>query len=61
MLTRGEWLAGLDLVSHDPSLSADIARLLDQGAPDPAALIASLFTRAGIRYALAPNGAPRLV
>ena len=53
VLTRGEWLAGLDRVSHDPSLSADIARLLDQGAPDPAALIASLFTRAGMRYALA--------
>jgi len=61
VLTRGEWLAGLDRVSHDPSLSADIARLLDQGAPDPAALIASLFHRAGIRYALADDGRPRLL
>jgi hypothetical protein len=61
VLTRGEWLAGLDRVSRDPSLSADIARLLDQGAPDPAALIASLFTRAGVRYALAENGRPRLL
>jgi hypothetical protein len=61
VLTREEWLAGLDRVSHDPSLSADIARLLDQGAADPAALIASLFTRAGIRFALAENGRPRLL
>jgi hypothetical protein len=61
VLTRGEWLAGLDRVSRDPSLSADIARLLDQGAPDPAALIASLFTRAGVRHALAENGRLRLL
>jgi len=61
VLTRGEWLAGLDRVSRDPSLSADIARLLDRGDPDPAALIASLFTRAGIRYALADDGRPRLL
>jgi hypothetical protein len=61
VLTRGEWLAALDRVSHDPSLSADIARLLDRGAPDPAALIASLFTRAGVRYALAEGGRPTLL
>ena len=61
VLTRGEWLAALDRVSHDPSLSADIARLLDQGAPDPASLIASLFARAGVRYALAEGGRPRLL
>jgi hypothetical protein len=61
VLTREEWLAGLDRVSHDPSLSADIARLLDRGAADPASVIASLFTRAGIRYALAENGRPRLL
>jgi hypothetical protein len=61
VLTRGEWLAGLDRVSHDPSLSADIARLLDQGDPNPGALIASLFHRAGIGYALAENGGPRLL
>ena len=61
VLTRAEWLAALDRVSHDPSLSADIARLLDQGAPDPASVIASLFTRAGVRYALAEGGRPRLL
>lgn len=61
VLTRGEWLAALDRVSHDRSLSADIARLLDRGADDPAALIASLFARAGVRYALADDGRPRLI
>lgn len=61
VLTRGEWLAALDRVSRNPSLSADISRLLDRGDPDPAALIASLFTRAGIRYALAEDGRPRLL
>lgn len=61
VLTRGEWLAGLDRVSHDPSLSADIAILLDRGGEDPAALIASLFSRAGVRYALADDGRPRLL
>ena len=61
VLTRSEWLAGLDRVSHDPSLSADIARLLNSGAPDPAALIASLFTRAGVRYSLTEDGRPRLL
>jgi hypothetical protein len=61
VLTREEWLAELTRVSHDPSLSSDIARLLDQGAPDPGALIASLFARAGIRYAVADNGRPRLL
>jgi hypothetical protein len=61
VLTREEWLAGLDRVSHDPSLSADIARLLDQGATDPASVIASLFGRTGIRYARADDGRPRLL
>ena len=61
VLTREEWLAGLTRVSHDPSLAADIGRLLDQGAPAPAALIASLFTRAGISYALAEHGRPTLL
>jgi len=61
VLTRAEWLAALDRVSHDPSLSADIAGLLDHGAPDPAPVIASLFARAGVRYALAEGGRPRLL
>ena len=60
VLTRAEWLAELDRVSGDPSLSRDIGRLLDQGADDPKTAIASLFDRAGIPYGRAEDGMPRL-
>lgn len=50
VLTRQEWLDHLDLVSNDMSLSYDIDRLLDQGAADPAILIASLMRRAGVDF-----------
>jgi hypothetical protein len=60
MVTRGEWLAALDDVSGDRSLSRDIARLLDRGAADPKAAIASLFTRAGVAFSLGEDGMPRL-
>lgn len=60
VLTRAEWLAALDRVSRDPTLGRDIAIMLDRGASDPKAMIASLFTRAGIAFTLAPDGAPRL-
>ena len=60
VLTRAEWLTELDRVSGDPSLSQDIGRLLDEGADDPRAAIAALFTRAGIAYSLAEDGMPRL-
>ena len=35
-------------------------RLLDEGAADPKAAIASLFTRAGLRFARGEDGTPRL-
>lgn len=59
-LTRAEWLAELTRVSRDPTLARDIARLVDDGAPDPKPLIASLLARAGIRFAPGPDGVPRL-
>ena len=58
VLTRDEWLTELDRVSGDPSLSRDIGRLLDEGAADPKGAIASLFTRAGVRFALGEDGLP---
>jgi hypothetical protein len=61
VLTRAEWLAELDRVSGDPSLSRDIGRMLDAGAEDPKAAIASLFTRAGVRFAPGEDGTPRLL
>jgi len=50
VLTRAAWLGQLTKVSGDPSLARDIASLLDNGASDPAALLAALFDRAGIAY-----------
>jgi hypothetical protein len=61
VVTREEWLAALDRSSDDPSLGAGIARLIDRGASDPKAAIASLFTRAGVRFTLAADGTPRLM
>ncbi len=59
VLTRQEWLDHLDLVSNDRSLSYDIDRLLDQGAADPAILIASLLRRAGVDFQMVA-GQPEL-
>jgi hypothetical protein len=60
VLTRAEWLAELDRVSGDPSLSRDIGQMLDAGAQDPKAAIGSLFRRAGVRFTLGEDGTPRL-
>lgn len=50
VLTREEWLAELTRVSGDASLRTDIERLLDEGAADPATVIAGLFDRTGVAY-----------
>jgi hypothetical protein len=50
VLSRDEWLNALTRVSSDPTLAADIGRMLDQGAADPAAEIASLLRRAGVPH-----------
>ncbi|MNI33944.1 hypothetical protein D3C73_879150 [compost metagenome] len=50
VLTRAEWLDALTRVSGDPTLAADIERMLEQGAADPAAEIAALFRRAGVPH-----------
>jgi len=60
VVTREEWLAALDQVSGDRAFSDDIARLLDEGAPDPKAAIAALLTRAGIAFTRGADGVPRL-
>jgi hypothetical protein len=59
-VTRADWLGLLDRLSRDPSLSRDMAAMLDRGSADPKALIASLFTRAGIAFTRAADGTPRL-
>lgn len=50
VLTRAEWLDRLDQASYDPALRADVERLLDQGADDPALLIGRLFQAAGVPF-----------
>ena len=60
-VTPAEWLALLTRVSRDPSLAPDITRLVNEGAADPKAVIASLFTRAGVRFTPGPDGTPRLL
>jgi hypothetical protein len=60
-LSRAEWLAELSRVSRDPTLARDILRLVDEGAADPKPVIASLLTRAGVRFTPGPDGVPRLL
>ena len=60
VIKRAEWLAALDEASADPSLSADIGRLLDNGAADPMAAIASLLARAKVPHRIEPDGRIRL-
>ena len=50
VLSREEWLDALTEVSRDPSLRLDVERLLDEGAADPAAVIARLFERTGVGF-----------
>ena len=50
VLSREEWLTALTRTSRDPSLRGDVERLLDQGAPDPSAVIARLFQRTGVAF-----------
>jgi hypothetical protein len=49
-VTRAEWLDALLQVSGDPDIRREIDALLDDGAADPALLIARLFDRTGVAY-----------
>jgi hypothetical protein len=60
MVSRADWLGALDRVSDDPSLGRDIGVLLDRGSDDPKAMIASLFTRAGVAFTPGEDGMPRM-
>jgi Peptidase family M1 domain len=60
VVSRGEWLALLTEVSGEPTLARDIGRMIDRGAADPKAMLASLFTRAGVRFEAGADGVPRL-
>jgi hypothetical protein len=60
IVTRDEWLEDLDRLSRDPSLARDIRAMVETGVTDPAAHLASLFTRAGIAHARDGEGRLRL-
>lgn len=49
-VNREEWLAALLQLTGDPDVRREIDTLLDEGAPDPAVLIARLFDRTGVAY-----------
>lgn len=55
---RAQWLAALDRAWGNSALSAGIAAMLDDGAADPAAAIARLFTEAGIAWRPDDAGRP---
>lgn len=61
IVTRAEWLAELTRVSGDHTLATDINRMVVEGDRDPKAVIASLFTRAGVRFTRGADGVPRLL
>ncbi|MBU1540182.1 MAG: hypothetical protein KKC29_09995 [Alphaproteobacteria bacterium] len=48
VLTRDEWLDALDAVSGDASLRRDMERLLDEGSPQAAEVVAGLLERSGV-------------
>ena len=51
-LSREEWLTAFRDLTGDPDARREIETLLDEGAPDPAVLIALLFDRTGVAYRL---------
>ncbi len=50
VLLRAAWLARLSSLSGDPALANDVDAFLDNGAPDTASFIGSLFDRTGVAY-----------
>jgi len=60
VVSRADWLAALDAQTRDRTLSRDIVRLLEKGAPDPSAFIASLLERAGVPVGFDERKRPRI-
>lgn len=60
VLTAAEWLAALARAGANPTIVRDIEAMLRTGVADPKAMLASLFTRAGVRFTPGPDGVPRL-
>lgn len=60
VLTAAEWLVALAAAGAEPTVVRDIQAMLRTGVRDPKAMLASLFTRTGIRFTPGPDGVPRL-
>ena len=60
LVSRADWLAALEPHARDRTVIRDIVRLLERGDSNPAALIASLFRRAGVAFQLDEQGLPRI-
>lgn len=52
VLSRAEWLAALTRVAGDPAPAEAIARMLDAGVDDPAAVLARIFADTGVAHRL---------
>jgi hypothetical protein len=52
VLSRDEWLAALTRLAADPAPAGAIARMLDEGAGDPAAVLAAIFAATGVAHRL---------
>lgn len=48
LVTRAEWLSEVTRLSSDPSLAADMDRIIRVGVPEPEKLFRDLFARAGV-------------
>lgn len=51
-LSRSEWLAAMTRIADDAAPATAIARMLDDGVSDPAAVLAGIFDRTGVAYRL---------
>ena len=59
-VNSADWLAALVRTSGKPAIGRAIAKLLDQGSPDPKDELVGLLTEAGIPFALDADGVPQL-
>lgn len=59
-VTRAQWLAVIQAHTRDRNLVRDIVQLLERGAADPNAQIASLLSRAGVAFELDDRNLPRI-
>ncbi len=60
-INSADWIAALVRTSGRPDLGRTIARLIDQGSPDPKDELVSLLSETGIPFTLDADGVPQLL